>query len=66
MVARMKIDAGSWALYALVALLWLASAALIDGRRESGWTAIPRSLFGFIWVGFGLDVVFRFLVLQPG
>jgi hypothetical protein len=43
--------------------LWLLSLLLFY-RRDRGWRAIPLSLLGWSWIGFGLAFVARFWVLS--
>jgi hypothetical protein len=52
----------TWALVTLVALGWLAAPAIALVRRR-GWRAMPTSLLGFVWLGFGIDFVVRFGLL---
>jgi len=59
------ISYDSWTLALGLALtvVWLASLRVLPGAR-SGWRAVPTSLFGWSWVGFGLAFVARFWVLS--
>ena len=43
--------------------LWVATL-LVLGVRRHGWRAIPVSLLGWSWIGFGLAFVARFWVLS--
>jgi hypothetical protein len=43
--------------------LWLLSLVLLY-RRDRGWRAIPLSLLGWSWIGFGLAFIARFWVLS--
>ena len=43
--------------------LWVATL-LVLGVRQRGWRAIPLSLLGWSWIGFGLAFVARFWVLS--
>jgi hypothetical protein len=43
--------------------VWLASLRVLPGAGM-GWRAVPTSLFGWSWVGFGLAFVARFWVLS--
>jgi hypothetical protein len=52
----------TWALVTLVVLAWLAAPAIALVRRR-GWRAMPTSLLGFVWLGFGIDFVIRFALL---
>ena len=52
----------TWALVALIVIGWLAAPAIALVRR-GGWRALPTSLLGFVWLGFGVDFVVRFVLL---
>jgi hypothetical protein len=52
----------TWALAALLVVLWLVLPPLAL-RRRGGWRAMPQSFLGFFWLGFGVDFVVRFLLL---
>jgi hypothetical protein len=54
--------ASTWALVTLLVLAWLAAPAIALIRRR-GWRAMPTSLLGFVWLGFGIDFVARFALL---
>lgn len=43
--------------------LWLVTVPLLR-RRGHGWRAVPLSLLGWSWIGFGLAFVARFWVLS--
>jgi hypothetical protein len=51
-----------WALATLLVVAWLAAPAIALIRR-GGWRALPTSLLGFVWLGFGVDFVIRFGLL---
>jgi hypothetical protein len=53
----------TWLFAAAAALLWIISARLCFRSGRAGWQAIPLSLFGFAWIGFGIDYISRFAVL---
>lgn len=59
----LTLDVYSWALYAGLAALWLWSLRLVPDRSRLGWHAVPMSLFGFTWVGFGMIFILRFPLL---
>jgi hypothetical protein len=56
-------DASTWALFAVVAGAWMLSLRCI-GQRGDGWLAVPTSLLGLAWLGYGVAVVLRFLLLS--
>jgi hypothetical protein len=56
-------DRFTLALALAMTALWLVSLLLLR-RRGRGWRAIPLSLLGWSWIGFGLAFVGRFWVLS--
>lgn len=47
-----------------LALGWAGSAILCPQWRQRRFWALPMSLFGFVWLGFGLNFVVRYAVLS--
>ena len=56
-------DAWTLTLGVTLTVVWLASLRVLPGWG-TGWRAVPTSLFGWSWVGFGLAFVARFWVLS--
>ena len=56
-------DAWTLAFGVTLTVVWLASLRVLPGWG-TGWRAVPTSLFGWSWVGFGLAFVARFWVLS--
>jgi hypothetical protein len=52
----------TWALVTMLVVAWLGAPALALIRRR-GWRAMPTSLLGWVWLGFGVDFVLRFAFL---
>ncbi|MGH7895273.1 MAG: hypothetical protein ACREQL_11440, partial [Candidatus Binatia bacterium] len=52
----------TWGLFVLLVVAWLVGPSLALVRRR-GWRAMPTSLLGYVWLGFGIDFVARFLLL---
>jgi hypothetical protein len=52
----------TWALVTLIVLAWLAAPVVALIRRR-GWRAMPTSLLGFVWLGFGVEFILRFALL---
>ena len=62
----LHLDTRTWLLFCITTAAWLACIPLAGSRHERstlGWRVLPLSLFGFAWIGFGADFVFRFLAL---
>ncbi len=63
---RLQLNSTVWMLFGVSTLLWLGSFLLAGSRRERStlkWRVVPLSLFGFAWVAFSADFLFRFLAL---
>jgi hypothetical protein len=54
----------TWIIMVGVMACWMMSARLVPGSAREGWTALLKSLYGLVWLGFGLDIVLRFLLLS--
>ncbi len=61
--AGLRTDLNTWLLLAGVTICWLLSLYLVPGWRREGWTAILKSVFGLVWLDFGLDILLRFSML---
>jgi hypothetical protein len=57
-------DGYSWILVMGLAVLWGGSLILCTYVKGRGWVAVPTSLFGLAWLGFGLNILLRFLILS--
>ena len=42
---------------------WLLSVRLVPGWKREGWPSLLRSLYGLVWIDFGLVMVLRFAML---
>jgi len=61
--AGLQTNLVTWLIVAGVAGLWAISARLVPGRRSEGWPSLLKSLYGFVWLDFGLVILLRFLML---
>jgi len=57
-------DLFSWLTLAGLIVFWVASLLVCTSVRTKGWVAVPTSLFGLAWLGFGLDMVLRFFIIR--
>jgi hypothetical protein len=48
---------------AAMTLCWLASLRLVPNWRREGWIALLKSVYGLVWLSFGVDIVLRFSML---
>ena len=54
----------TWIAFAVLVLILAASLGAMTPIRLRGWRAVPTTLFGWVWLGFGLDIVLRFVTLS--
>lgn len=54
----------TWLILAGMTASWVLSMRLVPGLATEGWQALLKSLYGFVWLDFGLDIVLRFLMLS--
>jgi hypothetical protein len=60
----LQTDWITWVLLAGLTLCWLASLRLIPGWRVDGWPSLLKSLYGYVWLDFGADILLRFSMLS--
>ena len=61
--AGLRTDLDTWLIMAALTTCWVLSVRLVPGWRVEGWPALLKSLYGFVWLGFGVDIVLRFCFL---
>ena len=61
--AGLRTDTQSWLLVAGMIACWLVSVRLVPNWKRDGWTSILKSVYGIVWLDFGLDIVLRFSML---
>jgi len=61
--AGLQTNLVTWLAMAGMTACWLMSLRLVPDWKRDGYTALLRSLFGFVWLDFGLDIVLRFPML---
>jgi len=61
--AGLRTDLYTWPIMAGLTACWLLSLRIVPGWRREGWPALLKSLYGFVWLGFGVDIVLRFCML---
>lgn len=62
--AGLQTDPLTWLILAATAACWLLSVRLVPGWANDGWRAVLQSLYGLVWLGFGLDILLRFVMLS--
>ena len=56
----------TWIAFSITTTMWAYSyrlAASTNERMGRGWKIMPLSLFGWVWIGFGMTYIARFLLL---
>src|SRR5208282_2201444 len=43
---------------------WMISVRLVPGWARQGWPSLLKSVYGIVWLDFGLDILLRFLMLS--
>jgi hypothetical protein len=61
--AGLQTNLLTWIILAGVAAVWAISVRIVPGWKQDGWPSLLKSLFGFAWLGFGVDIVLRFSML---
>jgi hypothetical protein len=61
--AGLQTNVTTWLVMVGLAACWVISVRLVPGWKQHGWPALLTTLYGFVWLGFGLDIVLRFLML---
>ncbi|MGA3195731.1 MAG: hypothetical protein ABSD39_12075 [Terriglobales bacterium] len=62
--AGLQTNLMTWLVMTALAACWAISVRLTPGWKQEGWPALLKSVYGFVWLGFGLDIVLRFLMLS--
>jgi hypothetical protein len=62
--AGLQTNLLTWLILAGMAFGWMISARLVPGWECEGWPSLLKSVYGFVWLDFGLDIVLRFLMLS--
>src|SRR6266540_5610762 len=60
----LQTDSFTWVIAAVLLAVWaMALPVLVSGFRLKRWQGSATSLLGLAWLGFGVDIVFRFFLL---
>jgi len=62
--AGLQTNLVTWLTFAVLTVVWLISVRLVPGWSCGGWRSVVRSLYGLVWLGFGVDILLRFLMLS--
>jgi len=61
--AGLRTDVTTWVIAAAIMLCWLDSVRFVPNWRRAGWPALLQSVYGLVWLDFGLDIMLRFAML---
>lgn len=61
--AGLQTNLLTWVIMAGLTAGWMLSVRLVPGWARERWPSLLKSLYGFVWLDFGLDIVVRFLML---
>jgi hypothetical protein len=62
--AGLQTNLLTWLIVAGMAACWVISVRLVPGWAREGWPSLLKSVYGFVWLDFGLDILLRFLMLS--
>src|ERR1700683_49418 len=54
----------SWLIMAALTAGWIISVRFTPGWAQEGWPSLLKSVYGFVWMDFGLDILLRFAMLS--
>jgi len=59
----LQTNFATWLIATGMIAVWIISVRFVPGWASEGWPSALQSLYGFVWLGFGLNIVLRFLML---
>ncbi len=62
--AGLQTNLVTWLILAGMTACWVMSVRLVPGWVREGWPSLLKSLYGIVWLDFGLDILLRFLMLS--
>jgi hypothetical protein len=62
--AGLQTNLFTWLIILGLTACWMFSVRLVPGWANDRWRSVLKSLFGFVWLGFGVDILLRFLMLS--
>jgi hypothetical protein len=61
--AGLQTNLFTWLIMGAMTGWWIASIGFAPGWSREGWPSLLKSVYGLVWIGFGVDIVLRFLML---
>ncbi|MGB9203849.1 MAG: hypothetical protein WCB94_07705, partial [Terriglobales bacterium] len=62
--AGLQTNLVTWLIMVGMTACWVMSVRLVPGWAREGWPSLLKSLYGIVWLDFGLDILLRFLMLS--
>src|SRR5580700_10339472 len=61
--AGLQTNLFTWLIMAGMTGWWVISVGFVPGWEREGWPSVLKSVYGLVWLAFGLDILLRFLML---
>ncbi len=58
--AGLQTNILTWLIMAGMTGWWVISVGFVPGWEREGWPSLLRSVYGIVWLDFGLDILLRF------
>jgi hypothetical protein len=62
--AGLRTNLDTWGIAGALTICWLLSLRVIPNWRCEGWLSVAKSVYGFVWLGFGVGILARFAMLS--
>ena len=62
--AGLQTNLYTWLIMAGMTGWWVISVGFTPGWERDGWPSVLKSVYGLVWLGFGVDILLRFLMLS--
>ena len=62
--AGLQTNIFTWLIVAGMTAWWVMSIDFVPGWSREGWPSLLKSVYGLVWLAFGLDILLRFLMLS--
>ena len=62
--AGLQTNLFTWLIMAGMTGWWVISVGFVPGWEREGWPSLLKSVYGLVWLAFGLDILLRFLMLS--
>jgi hypothetical protein len=62
--AGLQTNLLTWLIVTGMTVGWATSVRLVPGWAREGWPSLLKSVYGLVWLSFGLDILLRFMMLS--